>query len=148
MLIDERTCELLEIDADSDRAEVLQAIDAIALLKSRVKELSLLFNCNLLDWLQANGDLEHDTKRWYVGTARSTQCRDKMSTLNALFNLCNGDMGRVCEYLASSPFKHGSIKDLMDDETMYRKHFEIIEQQDVKTGKPKKTVQVVDNRYT
>ena len=147
-LIDETACELLEIDTESDREDVLRAIDTMALLKDRIKELATDFDTALLDWINANGDLKHETKRWYVATVRKTKCRDKMSTLNALFNLCNGDMGRVCEYLAASPFKHGSIKDLMDDPKMYAEHFDIIEQQDVKTGKPKKKVQVVDSRFT
>jgi hypothetical protein len=69
-----------------------------------------------------------------IGDPPVTKCLDLRGTLEALFEACEGDVGKVAECLASNGWKHGACRSVLPAE----KYGELFE-----TTRPKKLVEGV-----
>ena len=84
------------------------------------------------------GSVHTTTGRYYVGVKRTTKCRDVPLAVDAVLNACGGDFDQFMRCLASQPLKHGACAAVLGSE--WARHFKVEEQQDVKTGKPTRTI--------
>jgi hypothetical protein len=95
-------------------------------------------------WIIANDEIESNGIRYYVGDKKTTKCKDKAKTLEALLVHCAGDMAQVAEFMSSEPFKHGAIsKELPPVE--YAALFVVFVEPELREGKPK--LQKVDTKF-
>lgn len=137
---------LASITIEADEDLVASAISSVDLLGEIYRELRGLRDVVVMDWLEANGDLEIGDVRYYVGTKRRTKVRDAALALEALLELTAGDLVAIGEAMVSEPFKQGHFRGLAGDET-WEEHFRVEVDRDLKTGKPKKSLQRGDKRF-
>lgn len=119
--------------------DFLAAQDLEASLKQIVRDYSARLEEAAIAYIQRRGgSVETLTARFYVGTAKTTKCRDVPRAVDAVLQACGGDFDRLMECLASQPLKHGACKAVLGDE--WERHFEVTERLDMKTGKPARGV--------
>lgn len=138
--------EVLEISDHSDAQDVCELIDKIDFAKRSMRELDALLKEKLIDWINANGELTIGTKRYYVGSTKKTKPVDLEKLTEAAITACQGDFSAFVEALSANAYKPGACKKILGDE--WGKHFVVETIDDVKTGKPKKDVKVIDERFT
>jgi len=135
----------IAINDESSAAQVCEAIDRIDAVKRRIKEIEVTFKDALIEWINLNGDIEIGTKRYYVGTTKKVKPRDMIRLCEAAITAAEGDFETFADSLSANAFKPGACKKLLGDQ--WGQHFEETIDEDIKTGKPKKTVQVIDERF-
>lgn len=133
----------LSMDGATDE-HFLRVQHTRAALREIVRQYEALADEASLDYLQRHGSVTTQTERYYVGTKRTTKCRDARATIEAILTATGGDLDRLCSLLASQPLKHGGCKAVLGNE--WDKHFETVEVPDVATGKPQRVVKKYDPR--
>lgn len=108
-------------DSPETAAEVLMAVEV------KVKEARALLKefkeGPFLEWLQKHGRLEVGEVVWYVGTQRKVKLTDKAGLLDRLSReVISAE--EMASYLASEPFKQGSIRTRLGDEE-WEKYFTV-----------------------
>lgn len=135
---------------NSDHAtedDALSALTFIARLKELTKQLNQQVEDGVIAFIQAHGDIEMGTVRWYVGPNKSTKCVNVKGAVEALMNATGGDFDAFCECLASGALKHGACSKVLSPET-YNSLFETKEVTDLKTGVAKGAkLQKIDKRF-
>lgn len=137
---------VLAINDESDAAKVCEAIDLIDHYKRAIREADKLLKEQLIDWIGRNGELTIGDKRYYVGYTKKTKPVNMERLCEAAITHAAGDFGTFAEALSANAFKPGACKALLGDE--WDQHFYTETLDDVKTGKPKKDVKVIDERFT
>lgn len=140
-LADEATAAL---DLDTPAEKVLAAIELRAALKEAVRALDAAMEPKLVAWLEANGQLECGTKRYYAGVRKDTKCVDQGATLTTLLETASVET--IAECLASGAFKPGKCREVLPPEE-YARLFETKETGELREGKPVKRLQTVDERF-
>lgn len=139
---------LQPLTPDSPADDILNAIDKIGALGDALKLSKEQLDQILFDWLSKdNRQLVLGDKRWYIGTETKVTPKDYRGILETLLELSAGDLDALSEFLASKPFKHGSIKAKLNDEKRYHELFTVETVKDVATGKPLKSTKCVDDRF-
>jgi len=133
------------IDETSKAEDVLALLDTLEAFKTRLKEIDAAFKEQMIDWINANGDLVIGTKRYYVGSTKRTKPADNEALAIAAVTACEGDFAAFAEVLSANAFKPGACKHLLGDE--WGQHFTVETVDDIKTGKPKKSVQMIDTKF-
>ena len=128
-------------DATGD--EVLAALNVRAAMKQAMKEVDARFEAGVTAWIEANGPLESNGVRYYVGVQKDTKCVDQTETLRTLLE--TGGPEAVGRCLASGAFKHGACREALGDE--WDKHFTVTERVDLKEGKPVRKLHTVDEKF-
>lgn len=118
--------------------DFLTAYDLEAGLKAIVREYSARLEEAAIDYINRHGPVESLTARFYVGTAKTTKCRDTALAVDAVLQACGGDFGTLLQCLSSQPLKHGACRGVLGDE--WDRHFETTEKADIKTGAPVKGI--------
>jgi hypothetical protein len=116
--------------------DFLTAMDTEAGLKAIVREYSARLKDAAIEYVNNNGPVETETARYYVGTKRTTKCRDTTRAVEAVLQATGGDLDRLVGCLSSQPLKHGECEGVLGDE--WDRHFAITEVPDLKTGRPQK----------
>lgn len=137
--------EVVAIHDEVEAGQVAAIIDKMDAYKRRIKEIDATLKEALIDWINANGELTLGTKRYYVGSTKKTKPVDRIKLTIALIEAVQGDFDSFDEMLSANAFKPGACKKLLGDE--WGNHFEETIVEDVKTGKPKKDVKVIDERF-
>jgi|13_taG_2_1085334.scaffolds.fasta_scaffold90657_2 hypothetical protein len=137
---------ILAINDESDAANVCEALDLIDVYKRAIREADRLLKEQLIDWINANGELTIGEKRYYVGNTKKTKPVNLERLCEAAITHAEGDFGAFAEALSANAFKPGACKALLGDE--WGQHFIVEVVDDVKTGKPKKDIKVIDERFT
>lgn len=138
--------EVSALSPDAPVEQLLTVRDRIDAAMQRLREVKQMGDEAAIAWINANGDIEVGTVRYYVGVTKTKKCKDTAATVEAAYEAVEGDAGRFAELLSSNAFKPGACAKVMSEE-VFAEHFEVIEQQDLKTGKPKKSVHKVDSRF-
>ncbi len=138
--------DIAGVDDTMPLEQVMQVYERIQVVKAIVRELNAGMNQVLADWINTNGDFCVGDKRYYVGATRTTKVRDKRQAVQVLLEATAGDLDSLADLLGSQPFKHGSCKQHLTED-QYDDLFEVVESKDIKTGKPKKGLQVLDTRF-
>ena len=87
-------------------------------------------------WITVNGEFECNGTRYYVGPKKVTKCINKAAVFDAMLAHCGGDMSAACEFIASEPWKHGSIAKELSP-AQFKQLFEVTFVDELKEGKPK-----------
>ena len=136
-----------DLDADDALDNIVALHAYCARLKELAKNCAAAAEAKFVEMLEAQDtDIQVGDVRYYVGTKKTTKCQDKAGTIIALLEQTSGDFGDVAECLSSQPFKHGTVKGKIDEQT-FDQLFTVEEQQDLKEGKPKRGLQVVNTRF-
>lgn len=138
--------EVSSLSPEAPVEQVLTVRERIDAATQRLREVKGMIDDAMLQWINANGEIEHGTIRYYVGKTTTKKCRDNAKTIEAAYEAVEGDADRFAELLSSNAFKPGACSKVFTDE-QFDECFEVVEQQDVKTGKPKKSVHKVDSRF-
>ena len=136
---------ILAIHNEAEADQVCKAIDKIDAYKRAIKDIDATFKEALIDWINRNGEVTLGTKRYYVGTTKKTKPRDLQRLTEAAITACQGDFAAFCEALSSNAYKPGKCREILGDDWGDHFYEEVV--QDVKTGKPKKDVKVIDERF-
>ena len=131
----------------NSRERALEVWDRVEFAKITIRAISALLNEALVDWINANGDLQVDeTRRLYVGTTKKVTSNNQQALLEALLDATGGDVEALVKCMAASAFKHGACRTLLKE--AWDTHFTSETVEDLKTGKPKKTVKLLDDKFT
>lgn len=117
----------------------------VAGMKQVMRDYDQLAKEASLEFINEHGPVETETERYYVGSKKTTKCRDTGKTLEAILTETGGDFGAAVELMASEPFKPGACKGVLGDS--WERCFIVNETPDLKTGKPKKEVKRIDKRF-
>lgn len=140
----EREAALVSEDHTPEQvAEVIEKVDFVA---AQVRQIKKILEEQLIDWINANGDLQIGHKRYYVGPYKRYRARDQMRIADVVLSLTQGDLQSFVEYLSASAFKPGMVKKAVGLNE-FDELYETVIRDDVKTGKPKKGVHTVDTRF-
>ena len=115
--------------------------------KKKERERDVAIRDAIIEVIKATG-IEPETmdgKRLYVGNKKKTKCRDLYAALDAILEATNGDLEAVAEALSTNAIKPGHAKTLLGEK--WGEHFDVTEELDLKTGKPKKELKLADGRY-
>ncbi|MEM9082800.1 MAG: hypothetical protein AAGB34_04325 [Planctomycetota bacterium] len=137
---------LRSVNADTSRDELLELVMRVEGLGSIAKEAKELRESVMIDWIEINGDLVMEKPdgpvRWYVGSKKTTKVNSVPNCIEALLISFGGDLDKFAGVLASNPFKYGACREPLGEQ--WGNHFTVSEVPDLKTGKPKRTVQQID----
>ena len=139
--------ELNEVEA------AINALGYVEQLKKIAKELHDQAKQKLQDILEhdkangGDGEVNVGTTRFYVGATKTTKPSKPMpAMLERIMDETHGDFDAVARCLSSSAFKPGQTKKEIGD-AVFDELFDVTYPEDVKTGKPKKGLKVVDSRF-
>lgn len=138
--------EVSSLSPDAPVEQVLAVSDRIDAATQRLREVKEMIKDAMKDFINANGEIEIDTVRWYVGVEKIKKCKDNARTIEIAYEAVGGDADRFSELLGANAFKPGACSKVMTDE-QFAECFEVVVRQDLKTGKPKKSVHKVDSRF-
>ncbi|WP_428939689.1 hypothetical protein [Fontivita pretiosa] len=142
----ERAIDALPIDAAPDAwAELLERV---AFVKAAARRLDERIKAKLLERVSSGGDLLIGTVRYYAGIEKRVEPRDRGAVLAAVLELAGGDVAAAArDFLAAGAFKHGSIRQAAGEDR-FAELFEVVEQQELREGRPAKTLKAVDTRFS
>ena len=126
--------------------DVVKALDLCQNPKAVVRELDAQIEAAVIQWINQNGDIEVGDIRYYVGTEKTTKCIDPRRTLEAVFDAVGADFDSFLGTLVSQPFKPATTRTIVGDDVA-DSLFVTSTQEDVKTGKPRKRLQVSNEKF-
>lgn len=131
-----------ELCAESTHDDIANAIIAVDFLKAGGKEIAEQLKAKMIEWLTAHGgEVTIGPVRHYLGHPKKYKVRNIKESLDVLMQLSGGDLEKFSGYFASSPLKHGFIRDEMAAEGCPEKFeliFEVVEDVTWEEGKPKR----------
>lgn len=126
-------------------------LSAITVNVAKLREMKAAVEAKMVEKIKATGqDIVIGPVRYYVGKEKKTKCLDYAGTVNAILAACGGDVDRLAGCLASDAFKHGTVRALFEefeDADSFRRLFETVEVEDLKTGKPTKKLLSVNTAF-
>lgn len=148
MLFENATAHVNTIELEATDEQVLAAITAVDALKERVRDLAAAMEERVIAWLNAHPEIQlvSGDVRYYVGADRKTKCVNAAGVLEKLFDHSAGDFATVVTFLSSDPFKPGACKSAMSEDD-FGQLFSTTTIEDLKTGKPLKRLQKVNDRF-
>lgn len=142
-----------EISPNAPMEDVLGLHMHLELFAKALRYVKKQMEARMIQWINANGDIECGTVRYYVGPDKKVKPIDNPKILETLYMVLEGDEAAVCQCMSSSPWKYGGIRKLLEgcegqiDAPPFDDLFATIEEDDLKTGKPKKKLQQADQRF-
>ena len=127
-----------------DHDEAAELINDIQVAKARFKEITEILKEAELAAVESVGDVTIGDKRYYIGYDKKiTQDADTDEICGAI-----AEAGKpIATCLVKQPFKQGAVKEVVGEE-QWREFFAVEAVPDVKTGKPRRNVQVADRKFT
>lgn len=145
-----------DVDFGGDNAtmdEVLELHNKIEGFARAIRHIRSKMNARMVEWIQANSDIEVGTVRYYVGGTKKYKAKDDTLVMEALYTLFEGDQASVMACMSANPWKPGQIRKLLEAATDVQLDwdfdglFDTVEQLDLKTGKPKRGLQKADSKF-
>ncbi len=141
-------CTLLSVDATQDR--VLELYELVQGIKQRIQTIDADLKAAMIEWINANGQIQYGTKRFYVGTKKTTvNTSNTLAIVNAVLNASGGDIEPVVNAMVANPFKKSATQEILGDQ--WGEHFEVVDVPDLcegkATGKPVKELKIADKRF-
>jgi hypothetical protein len=139
---------LARLDESADVEAVIDLYQRTQVVKRKLREFDQELKAEMVRWIDANGEIEIGTRRFYVGPKRTVKVIDKEAAAESLLEALGGDLTEFVECLTSEPFKQGHVKKLVGP----NRHNELFRTETVtelKEGKarPVRELAVVDTRY-
>jgi hypothetical protein len=138
--------DIIPITPTSSIEQIADNLGKLKALAERARELKRQFDEQLLEYIEANGDVTIGEVRYYAGYEKQTKCVDVPGALNALLYSSSGSMDALSGFLCSDPIKHGAASKALKPEE-YEEFFVTSMKPDLKTGKPVKKVLAVKPEF-
>ena len=135
---------LARMDTSDSIERMVEARNRVMEFERKAKDYRRQFDSIFIEWLENNGRTQVGDSDFYVGSKKTVRCRDVSKTLELILTHRLGDLSALAEYLSSSPFKHGSLRDLLSADE-WNECFEVCTAKDLRTGAPKKEVKRLPN---
>ena len=137
---------LASISIDSPAERVADVWNRWQSIKRQIAAADEGVKDSIIEWCRKNGDLEvGEGNRLYVGPKKETRCLNPAAALEALIDATGGDITAVAEALAAQPFKNAAAAKLIGPAASDLWVTE--EVPDVKTGKAKRELKQVNERF-
>lgn len=117
---------------------------SIAVL-SVAKEVKEKAAQKLAQWIEKNGEFTIGEIRYYVGVTKDYKPTSMRAAVDALLTATGGDLDAFIEALSSNAIKPGHARKVLGEQ--FESVFVTTEKLDVLTGKPKRELKSVDQRY-
>lgn len=139
---------VLDLEPAASVEEALDLWNRVERAKSLLREVSRDMEAQFLAWLQTQPgqSVECGDLRYYVGSKKTVKCIDTIAALNAVVDAAGMDPDAIGGCLAAQPFRFGATKKLIG-EAVYAALFDETVEPDLMTGKPRRVVKVVDQRF-
>lgn len=147
--LDIRVNQLIQgINKDTPKEEVALLHGMIEELKRAAGEWLKSAKEAVLEYIEENGEFEVGGQEYSGKRNRTVKCVDTQGTIGHILDHSNGDESTLANMLGANPFKQGSVRSLIGDED-HSNCFETKWDKTlcVKTGKPKKHLQVADTKF-
>jgi hypothetical protein len=135
---------LARMDTSDSIERMVEARNRVMEFERKAKDFRRQFDSIFIEWLENNGRTQVGDSDFYVGSKKTVRCRNVSKTLELILTHRLGDLSALAEYLSSSPFKHGSLRDLLSADE-WNECFEVCTAKDLRTGAPKKEVKRLPN---
>ncbi len=141
----------MEAPANNER-NLLRMRDSVAVMQRQLRAFAETLEQATIAHIDMHGDIAiSDTERLYVGTTKSHKTiGDGQGVTMAVLEAGNGNLELFTSgeggLLASQPWKYGAVKKLLGD-SKTAELFATEERQDIKTGKPLRSVKTFDTRF-
>lgn len=136
---------------DATPAEELHnMIGVCADLRKALKECEDRAWLALEERVRQLGDLTIGHIRYYIGKETKVKCKSVRNAVEAVLKATGGDADKFTECLSANAFKPGATRDMFLAEGVgefYTEVFEVVEEAELKTGKPKTGLKSVDTRF-
>ena len=136
---------------DNERT-LLRLRDNVSVMQRDLKALSVELEEELLNHIEQHGDIViSETERLYVGVTKTHVAMDDgQNVTQAVLEAGGGNLELFTSgeggVLVSQPWKYGAVKKLVGERKI-NELFAIQTKQDLKTGKPLRTVKTFDKRF-
>lgn len=134
------------LPALSDAEAALSLMADVERFQAAAREAKRQLEAALIQFIDANGDIELGDKRWYVGHDKSYKRRTDLEVaVSALLEATGGDVAAFCGLLSSGALKPAACRLVLGER--FADHFETVVERDLKTGAPRRAVKVHDARF-
>jgi hypothetical protein len=131
--------------------QVADVLGKIEWMIRRAKEVKDELECRMVEKIQTTGeDIVIGDCRYYVGVAKTVKCIDPKTTLEEILTTSGGDVGKVIDCLSSKAFKYGTVRRFFEEAGQFQTYgrlFETVEADELKTGKPTRRLQKVNEAF-
>ena len=139
-----RECELVKTCSHDDLLSVLDRLDAF---KKQTKLVASMIEEAVLERLKTDPDLKDGLTdpmggRYYPGYNSRVKCNNVRGVVEQILEATGGDLDKITDCLGSDPFKQGTVKEVVGEEThgvLFTKEKTPVIKEG--KGKPKKTLQ-------
>ena len=131
----------------------LRLLDWITIVKAMTADWKKLIKLRVIEAMRAHGtdskpdEIQVGDVRYYEGATKRVTPNDIPAILEAILNATGGDVAAMAECLSSSPFKQATVRDTIG-EYQHADLFTTDYVPDLKTGKPKRDLQIVNEKFT
>jgi len=135
------------LGANARLERLMDVMDQLTEQARAVKYLKAEFDKKMVEWINANGDITLGDIRYYVGTTKKIKPKVDASTIIMdLIETHKGDIAAAIDATVASGWcRYGEVRKVRPEK--FDEWFETEVVMDVKTGKPKKSVQRADAKY-
>ncbi len=116
---------------EADLDSILQVKSKLAFCKASIKEWEGRIDAALFAYIEANGPQQVGPIKYYIGTAKTTKCRNVGKALEALLQATGGDFDEVVACLSSGAIKYGACRNWFEP-AIWDTHFEQIVKREIK----------------
>lgn len=127
--------------------QVLTALEFVKRLGEVQRELKERVNKAAIKYIQANGDIQDGTRRFFVGPNKTTKCLDLRKTVEAVLTAAGGDIDALVDVLSTDAFKPGATKKLIKDKAKDLFETKETNKLELEQAKPEMKLQEVDSRF-
>jgi hypothetical protein len=138
--------DIIPITPTSSIEQIADNLGKLKALAERARELKRQFDEQLLEYIEANGDVTIGEVRYYAGYEKETKCVNVPGALTSLMIHAGGDVEVFCGALAANAIKHGAAKKILPPDE-YDLYFVTSLKPDLKEGKPVKKVLAVKPEF-
>jgi hypothetical protein len=131
--------------------DIADVLGKLEWLIRRAKEVKDELEARMVEKIQTTGeDIVIGECRYFVGTSKSVKCIDPKTTLEEILTASGGDVGKVVDCLSANAFKYGTVRRFFEEAGQFQTYsrlFETVEADELRTGKPVKRLQRVNEAF-
>lgn len=137
---------VLGLSAEASVEQIADVLGRVEIATKALREIKALAEERVLEHVREHGSFEIGGIRYYEGTKKTTRCINPIGTAEAILSAISGDLEQFVAVLSAQPYKHGAVKTLIGEDR-WRGLFEVREEVELETGKPKKELCIVNEKF-
>jgi hypothetical protein len=106
--------QVTQMSPSSPLEELCGAIDAADWLLARAKTIDQLMKQIAMAWIERNGEFDIGEMHYSVGYTSTVKCLNVPQAGHAVLEAAGGDVDRLLEVLVAQPYKHATVRNLID----------------------------------